>query len=381
MTERGGEPAPTRVVEMTARGSGGISVLRLVGPRARAIARAVAPRARLRAGRPELAAIESRGERLDEALVLMPSARDPDLECVELHLHGSPAVVADVRAALAAAGALGAPSAEPCLEQRARARLAGVRSVEGARLLLDQAEGALRAACERLCLADPVRCAVQLDRLLEAARVHRPSLTPPRVALAGGVNAGKSTLFNALVGRERATTSDEAGTTRDAVVEAVLVRGFELELVDVAGERELPGDGDAQAGVERHGQRLARELQETADLVLRCVPSDSRVETVAAAPREVRVVTFADRLGSGERGRRSDAVDALHEPHAARERVEDLLAGALELDAARWRPGEAVPFEPAFAALAASVRGVTSTPERWRVTSAWLGPRDGAPWP
>ena len=107
-------------------------------------------------------------------------------------------------------------------------------------VLLDQAQGALRERLELLCSVSPADWERGLDALIETARRHRFALRAPRVVLAGAVNAGKSTLFNALLGRERATVSDEPGTTRDALVETIELDGFTVELVDVAGERPCP---------------------------------------------------------------------------------------------------------------------------------------------
>lgn len=82
--------------------------------------------------------------------------------------------------------------------------------------------------------------------------------------LAGHPNAGKSSLFNALVGRERAIVTEEAGTTRDAVEVDISISGFPFRLVDTAGLRSEAG------GVERLGIEIAHRYLEGADLVLYC---------------------------------------------------------------------------------------------------------------
>ncbi|MDA1265220.1 MAG: 50S ribosome-binding GTPase [Planctomycetota bacterium] len=96
--------------------------------------------------------------------------------------------------------------------------------------------------------------------------------------LAGPVNAGKSTLFNLWVGERRAVTSDEEGTTRDAIVARVSLGHHQIELIDTAGERglelserDLGGAQDA-AAVEALGQALACDLRESADLCVWLVP-------------------------------------------------------------------------------------------------------------
>jgi len=84
-----------------------------------------------------------------------------------------------------------------------------------------------------------------------------------RVVLAGPPNAGKSTLFNALVEKEAAITSPLAGTTRDVLIGPVAIEGIPFLFLDTAGLRELSEDTVEQIGMARARDELAR-----ADLVL-----------------------------------------------------------------------------------------------------------------
>lgn len=90
-----------------------------------------------------------------------------------------------------------------------------------------------------------------------------------RVALIGAVNAGKSTLFNALLGKNRSIVSDQAGTTRDSI-EATLYRdGTFWLLIDTAGLRQT-GDTIEQQGIERSWYEA-----EQADIILLCTVAGS----------------------------------------------------------------------------------------------------------
>jgi tRNA modification GTPase len=117
----------------------------------------------------------------------------------------------------------------------------------------------------------------------------------PWVVLAGPPNAGKSTLFNALLGRVRTVAANEAGTTRDAVPEPLLVDGHEVMLVDA------PGLEQPRTALDAAMQEQARQAIARAALVLRCVPPGDPLPV--AGPRELVVRTKADLLpGSAPAG-------------------------------------------------------------------------------
>ncbi len=92
---------------------------------------------------------------------------------------------------------------------------------------------------------------------------------PMRVALAGEPNAGKSSLFNALLGIEAALVGARAGTTRDYLAHALDLDGHTVELIDTAGRQAATDAIEAQA------QTLGGEQTAAADLVLVCVPVGS----------------------------------------------------------------------------------------------------------
>lgn len=113
----------------------------------------------------------------------------------------------------------------------------------------------------------------------------------PWVVLEGPANAGKSTLFNALLGRERAVVSGVEGTTRDVLVEPLELRGIpnaEILLVDVAG-KETPN-----THLDEAMQVAASIARDRADLRIRCIPPDEPAPTSEADV--IRVATMGDLL-------------------------------------------------------------------------------------
>lgn len=130
---------------------------------------------------------------------------------------------------------------------------------------------------------------LNLKRQLDDRSVSR---RPMRVALVGEPNAGKSSLFNAIVGADAALVSAKAGTTRDYLSHVVDLGGHALELIDTAGWQTAGDTIEAQA------QSLGSGQSERADLVLVCVPVDSDAPE-RLPPRGVLLRTKAD-LGATE---------------------------------------------------------------------------------
>ncbi len=123
---------------------------------------------------------------------------------------------------------------------------------------------------------------VNLRRQLEARSRSEETL---RVVLVGAPNAGKSSLFNALLGESAALVSPVAGTTRDYLTATLSVAGVAVELIDTAGHETARDDIEAQS------QHLSREQRLRADVVLHCVPADALEVPPAPFPHAAEVLT------------------------------------------------------------------------------------------
>jgi tRNA modification GTPase len=156
---------------------------------------------------------------------------------------------------------------------------------------------------------DLLAVGASLDSLAREGRTGRLVREGCMVVVAGLPNAGKSSLFNALVGASRAIVTELAGTTRDLVTERVDLDGLPVTLVDTAGLREA---GDA---AEAQGVARAREAQVVAALRLVLVDGSAPVTTETlelvertAAPRIV-VMTKGDLPRAWDRSALGPAAD------------------------------------------------------------------------
>ncbi len=292
----------------TAPGAGGIAIVRLSGPRAeellRAVFRPASERADLSGRRLTYgAAVDGRGEVLDEVMaVLLRAPRTYTREnMAEVHCHGGGACASAV---LARFLALGARAAEPG-EFTRRAYENGRIDLSGAEAVMQligaQGEAARRAALrqmrggvtgfvtgavERLTeLLSRIQAAVDFPEEVDEAvvgaeaRVELEALAgelkkraDPRrarmlregasVVLCGRPNVGKSSLMNALLSAERAIVTDIPGTTRDVLSERMALDGKVVRLSDTAGIRE------SEDAIERMGVQRAQGEVEAADVAL-----------------------------------------------------------------------------------------------------------------
>ena len=233
----------------------------------------------------------------------------------ELHIPGSPPVVEAVLAACHRAGARQAERGEFTLRAflsgridltRAEAVLGVIeaesqaelttaltqlsgglsREIEAARnLLLDllaDLEAGLDFADEHLEFVTHATLIARLkevravaERLRGRSEARLRSNPVPVVVLAGQPNAGKSTLFNRLVGREAALVSPDRGTTRDYLEATIELAGRPLRLVDTAGWEQPAETGEsALRSIGETAQRLRDEQWARADLILACVSAD-----------------------------------------------------------------------------------------------------------
>jgi tRNA modification GTPase len=315
----------------TAGGRAALAVVRISGPGARnavaALAGQVPPprRASLR----RLRAPD--GGVIDEGLVLWfpgPASYTGE-DSAELHVHGGPAVVGALLDALHLQGLRLAEPGEftrrafengrlDLAQAEAVADLIDAETEAQRRQALDQLDGRLSRVQARwremlldaLAMLEAAVDFADEELPADVAQRARPSLKALRdevaaaladarrgeqvregyrIALAGAPNAGKSTLLNALAGRDAAIVTDIAGTTRDIIEVPLTLAGHRVILADTAGLRETTDP------VEVEGVRRARAWAETADLRIWLVEAGDAGSTPPAGYEENDLVLLTKR--------------------------------------------------------------------------------------
>ncbi len=357
----------------TAQGRAGVAVVRISGPHARAIAGLLM--ADVPTGR-GLRQLRNRvGEPLDEALVLSfeKGASFTGEEVVELHLHGSVAVVSAVLRELSEAPNARTADAGEFTRRALENGQLDLSQVEGLADLIDaETEGQRRQALRVLSgalgdLAESwrsklLRAAALIEATIDFADEDVPVDVTPEVrelltqtkeeldkqvqgvaiaerirsgfeiAIVGAPNVGKSTLLNFLAGRDAAITSEIAGTTRDVIEVRMELGGLPVTFLDTAGLRETD-DKIEEIGV----QKAIRRASES-DLIIYMLGTDEealldiRESDIVVVPKDdvgssagfgISGVTGygVDRLVSEIQDRLSERVDGVGAAIRERHRV------------------------------------------------------------
>ncbi len=190
---------------------------------------------------PRLATLWVGGRELDEVVVV----DRPELSQLEVHAHGSPAVLRALEVAMGR-----------CRRERpgpAQELLWQARGPEQLGLALEQLANPLE---DLLHQPRGPRRVAELEEAWDRSRVALALAVPARLVLVGAQNAGKSTLMNRLLHRERVLTGSLPGLTRDPVREATLLGGYPYLLVDTAGEG--PVEDEVDRAAQARGRRERR---------------------------------------------------------------------------------------------------------------------------
>ena len=340
----------------SSRGKASVAVIRISGPLSHDAVAGLCALPPLR--RAVLRRLVLQGEMLDQALVLLfgAGASFTGELSAELQLHGSVAVVARVLQALAAVPGLRMAEAGEFTRRALENGRLDLTQVEGLADLIDAETEAQRKQAQRVLSGalgqrveawrlDLVRAAALIEATIDFADEEVPLDVSPEVralidgllkqlrgelhganaaerirdgfevAIVGAPNVGKSTLLNALAGREAAITSEVAGTTRDVIEVRMDIAGLSVTLLDTAGLR------DAVDAVERIGVERALHRARQADLRIFLLAEVDDALMLAPEAGDLVVLGKADTrsdLSSGVSGTTGFGLDWLVAEIAAR---------------------------------------------------------------
>jgi tRNA modification GTPase len=266
---------------MTGPGTGAIATIQLFGDSAEAVLQKVFQRKSGRAFIPQegqvlLGRVVDGNETIDEVTV---GCEGPG--SFAIHCHGNPLLVERIMGLLRRHGAQPVPAGQLLAQMltarepgdsigiEARLALTTVKTIEGATLIVNQTNAGLslkaRQWREHPDSTSLAQIAADARQILEDSEPARLIISGCTIALVGPPNTGKSTLLNALVGREKAIVTPLPGTTRDWVSAEIHLPPLLATLVDTAG---LDPALAAAGAVDQTAQRKSREILAGADVVL-----------------------------------------------------------------------------------------------------------------
>ena len=353
--------ADTIVAVATPQGRGALSIVRLSGPNAHEIGRSLLSRWPDRPRQAVLAGVHDElGQTLDQVLVVRydAPASFTGEDALEISTHGGVVVPTTVVAAVLASGARMATPGEftrravlngklDILQAEATADLIAAGSRAAQRIALQQLDGGLSrritALRERVLEIEaliaydidfpeeddgpipPARTLAALESLenalrglLATARGGELVREGALAVLAGAPNVGKSSLFNALIGRSRAIVTPIPGTTRDALEAVIDADPWPIRVVDTAGLRTTTDP------VERLGIEVSESYLSRAAVVLCCGDDEASLRAAAASVRAAQ-----DRQGAKD----IPLVAILTKCDLARDQAIDVSALGADLDA------------------------------------------------
>ena len=269
-------------------GKSGVAVIRISGDNLRDLFARLLGRSNFDARRTYFTNLtDNAGDLIDQTILVFFAAPHSftGTDVIEIYSHGAPAVINKIFDFLSTTGARMATRGE----FSRRAFLNGkmdLADIDGLAALLDDDELPTN-------IGEKIRDKTQnlyneIDSAISRYAASRAIRSGFNITLAGNTNAGKSSLFNRLVGENRAIVSDTPGTTRDVVSCTLDIDGYMVNISDTAGLRDTD-DAIEQIGIQRTNDEI-----KNADLILHVIDGQNSDFKVQSSNNEITVVNKSD---------------------------------------------------------------------------------------
>ena len=345
--------ADTITAIATAHGVSSISIIRVSGEQALAIAQKISQKEEIKPRYAHLTSLYNKdNELIDQAILIYFAAPNSFTgeDIVEFQCHGGMIVAQEI---LDTVLSLGVRLAEPgefskraflngkidLTEAEAISKLIEAKSVDAAKILAKQMKGELKEFVEESREAllrslaysevmidyaeedipDDIMLSIvsqleglidQIERIVDASHRRRGLIDGFKVAIIGKPNVGKSSLLNALLSYERAIVSDIAGTTRDTIEEQVRIGSHIIRLVDTAGIRE------SEDAIEKIGIERSMSSVEDADIIIALFDGsrpfdeeDEKILSIVTNVREKHVIVAINKSDLDQKLQRDKLAD------------------------------------------------------------------------
>ena len=267
---------------MTGKGTGAISTVQVFGDSAEEVVKniftpAAAMQAEFKTGKILLGKILDGDQTIDQVTLGCEGQNN-----FAIHCHGNPLIVADIMQILQRCGVtlltaeqllakiLSSQKAVNTIAIEAGLACLKAKTIEGTKIIANQIDSGLSATAEgwleNINETPLKQISTDAGRILESSQKAKLIIEGCTATLIGPPNSGKSTLLNALAGRQKAIVTDIKGTTRDWVEAVCRIESLSLRLIDTAGlNEELNAPGDV---IEQSAQKKSIEILKQADLIL-----------------------------------------------------------------------------------------------------------------
>jgi tRNA modification GTPase len=253
---------------MTGKGTGAIATIQVYGDSAKSVIEKIfKPPVELKVGKIHIGTITDGNQTIDQATI---GCEGPDTFAV--NCHGNPLIAEQImqllqkhKVKLLTAKQMIAMTftGNNTIALEAKLMLPKVKTIEGTNIILNQIDSGLTIAADNWLKMPLNQIFSEAQKITNASEIAKFIIFGCKIVLAGPPNSGKSTLFNQLLGKEKAIVTNIKGTTRDWISGEFKIGPLAIELIDTAGLDERLNDD-----IDKSAQQASFDIINHSDLIL-----------------------------------------------------------------------------------------------------------------